>query len=383
MDAATVKLALEWASTQPFRFSDLPVELQEIIITHLIDKPWTLDTDRGPKYHFYGRAQSFRPKFNIPMPPLLVSKALHQITTKALANRKDNVFIADASCCVLEPEPKLYHLQNLASSIGTVRTRLRCEQAHVDLLFFKQHFAHMRTVELADYPGLIKVLQPAYRKIVYEDTVKVLRGDLDQSMATAARAALMPLIHGWHEGNGKVAEAVDDIVVKFSIRVYTCSFMPTEYHKFPAPMLVINLVMTKYDCRVEKKWFYRPGPDHKHHFSSRGTGRWNSGYIAGTRKLPMFVGVDYRGRHYDEFEDEYYLAERFPERADVVWNHNPDVREFVEDPISRQWSETDLDNISSDLEIGDRRTGCLDYSENPPRCWAWRKRCWRHLSLPE
>lgn len=83
-------------------------------------------------------------------------------------------------------------------------------------------------------------------------------------------------------------------------------------------MLVIDFILTKQRCRVAKKWFYNSRRLCSHDFVP-GRHNFAAGRF-GKKELPVFRGVDYRGREADEFEDEDYLGERYPNYAVTGWD---------------------------------------------------------------
>lgn len=84
----------------PFRFLDIPTGIQIQIVSHIFDRPWTIDAQKDRfafvLFNFFPlREEQVLPRFNIPMPPFLISKDFHDVVWSAMTRGRDNIGIFD------------------------------------------------------------------------------------------------------------------------------------------------------------------------------------------------------------------------------------------------------------------------------------------------
>jgi len=240
----------------PFRFLDLPLELQRNILAKTLEDPWSITAsvrswkhDPDAPDHVTTPILRYTSSHNLSINPLLVSHHFHQEAKLAMVESRGNTYIDDEA----DDDNAGFCLPNFFdAAITTMRTKqLYCD--HTTIARYKAQFPNLHTLQL----GVVsQYYVKESRRLVHKTTMNQLcKGEIDEQLREILRGDLMSTFGktAWLEFCGVAVVFSTD----FSRLATHWSDEVPEGHTISDHVLRISITVHEDYCTM-KKWFH-PG----------------------------------------------------------------------------------------------------------------------------
>lgn len=275
--------------SQPFRFLNLPAEIQSMIIGHVHDGQHRISAEDRPYqasrpfpcdrsgdiilvYHCF---------HDFKLEGLLVSRYFHNLTKAAILQKNNATFTMPRDGL----PPALRCFKNVKFLRPTVSTVRFCKIGQCDFKSLRSGFPKLRTIEIGGDPELRRILVVRVSKLnlLSKDIHSLLRGEYDSEFVDAARDSV------------KVALGVlldidlGKIEICFSFQLHTSHFVGSSVIQVKAHMIVFDCKVNANGGLITQKWFHMNGsrldPD-----AQAGKPAYISVQTSG--ELPQYLDVD-------------------------------------------------------------------------------------------
>lgn len=307
----------------PFRFLELPQELQIHILSFCVPWQWSvrITADKSSWYNF-------------PVASMHVNRDFRVAALAAMTRARHHTcrFRMQFKYCIsLQWMNKLRFCQEYVRKVQWAFLA----QGAIDFEQLKAVFPSLSTVQLdCRYTDSL----PAWKVFSGANAVQVLQGDYDKSLGELMMRSLRSVVVGMDIG--------DQVLLR--VKVPTAWLLPERHYRWPATTMVFDLCAKKDECVVVRKWFCQ-------FYGSRSDVGSNYHDWARVRcKLPYCESIDYRSRRGADFHCEDWLEERLPgrsseltirERSSVIL---PPVIKLPVPASDLVWQSNHLDLLDSD-----------------------------------
>lgn len=292
------------SSAKPFRFLDLPTEIQSMILDTLYEGQ--LYIHGQPVVEEYCRrcyrfdcmrvrqgASSKRTLrqyvCNLQITPLLVSRLFYSLATDVIRRKQDVLFrfpedsIQFAYFSDLTNTP----LQNLASIVTTVQIH---ELRHWSLQTLKTCFPRLKTLELGSSYEIRSSLTPIVSKLAGTGMHAMLSGRHETEVIDEAREAIKMLLT---IGENSL---LDGIEIHFSFQMRTLCFSEEMDIHINTDLVVFDCMIDQHGGKVLRKWFQTYDTE-AHKYQRAGMPAYIS--LLPDTELPVYEGVEPIIQEYD------------------------------------------------------------------------------------